>query len=183
LKTAEAAMATPVHDQIMLWLDANMGDVALQFCKRDWSDADRAHWKQFSGGEPMPEFAMPCIAKKVWESAIGRGEGRYYRIEGHIDMAVHVERPFVSIGYQEGSYYGQTARHRARIDLTTEVVFFEVKPKIESLGEVIRQLRRYQKYASGVWVVVSPDTRYANILREQGIEFLQAPGSTPQLGL
>lgn len=176
-------MATPIHDQIMLWLDANVGEVALQFCKRDWNETDLANWKQFSGGEPLPEFGVPRVSKKVWEAAIGSGEGRYYRIEGHIDMAVHVDRDFVSFGYQDGAHFGRPARHRARIASTKEVVFFEVKPKIDSLGEVIRQLRRYQKYASGVWVVVSPDTRYANILREQGIEFLQAPGSTPQLGL
>jgi hypothetical protein len=176
---AEATMATPIHDQIMLWLDANMEDVILGFCKTQWTDEDRAEWKKFSGAEPMPEFATPKIAKKTWEAAIGSGEGKYCRIEGHIDLAVRVMVPGLVYSYPDGG----VRQTKMSVGLWPTMVFFEVKPKIDSLGEVIRQLRRYQTYASGVWVVVSPDTRYATILREQGIEFLQAPGSTPQLGL
>lgn len=66
-------------------------------------------------------------------------------------------------------------------------LFFEVKPSIRSLGEIIRQIRMYQSSqgASGLngrketetpdWWVVSPDDRFESALKSQGIGFLKCP--------
>jgi hypothetical protein len=51
-------------------------------------------------------------------------------------------------------------------------VCFEVKSKITSLGDLIRQIHLYQEYIKAPFVVVSPDIRFANALRGQGIHFL-----------
>jgi len=58
------------------------------------------------------------------------------------------------------------------------IVFFEVKSVIPSPGELIRQVNRYRTYieanphtAEHIFVVVSPDARYADVLKSQGIEF------------
>jgi len=69
------------------------------------------------------------------------------------------------------------------------VVFVEAKPKIPSLGELIRQIHFSEagdlapfvtrSHASGVirpkWLVVAPDDRFAKTLREQGILFHKSP--------
>jgi hypothetical protein len=52
---------------------------------------------------------------------------------------------------------------------------FEIKPSIPSVGELIRQIRMYQQYKPGKYIVVSPDDRFASVLSGQGIEFLKAP--------
>jgi len=59
-------------------------------------------------------------------------------------------------------------------------ILFEAKTVIDSLGELFRQLRLYRAgYVAG-WhvselrfVVVCPDDSNANIIREQGFEFLK----------
>jgi hypothetical protein len=63
----------------------------------------------------------------------------------------------------------------------------EVKPVIRSVGELIRQLRQYEKPSSERWkvVVVSPDDRFASVISEQGFIFIKAPQPEygPQAGL
>jgi len=55
----------------------------------------------------------------------------------------------------------------------------EVKPRINSLGEILRQIRTYQQY-SGRWAVASPDRRFEQENVEQGIMFLPIPPSYNQ---
>lgn len=65
-------------------------------------------------------------------------------------------------------------------------VFIEAKPKIRSLGELIRQInfyksgsdfmvQNYGEYTSPNWLVVSPDDHFADKLKEQGILFHKSP--------
>jgi hypothetical protein len=56
---------------------------------------------------------------------------------------------------------------------TQHKVFFEVKTTIPSLGELIRQIRMYQEYENGIWVVVSPDDTHSSRLEKQGIKFIK----------
>jgi hypothetical protein len=56
--------------------------------------------------------------------------------------------------------------------------YFEVKPRILSFGELMRQLRRYEVAThSHRWTrhiaVVSPDSRFAEAVREEGFPFIQ----------
>ena len=53
-------------------------------------------------------------------------------------------------------------------------VFFEIKTKIPSAGELLRQLKVYKTYLTykqQVFVVVSPDDTFAELLKEQGFFF------------
>jgi hypothetical protein len=66
-------------------------------------------------------------------------------------------------------------------------LFIEAKPKIRSLGELIRQINFYKAgshftqhtsrgdYLHPQWLVVSPDDQFADKLREQRIHFLKSP--------
>jgi len=49
----------------------------------------------------------------------------------------------------------------------------EVKTEIPVVGELIRQIQFYRQYTAASWIVVSPDDKNAEILKEQGIRFLK----------
>jgi hypothetical protein len=94
----------------------------------------------------------PVIYEKVWEFPLV--VGKWQNIAGYIDMKVCAgENRFL----------------------------FEVKPNIPSLGALLRQLRKYTVYAAKAdlyhaeVVVVSPDTRWVSILKEQGFRSIEVP--------
>jgi hypothetical protein len=52
-------------------------------------------------------------------------------------------------------------------------ISIEVKSEMPSIGELLRQIQFYKRYISGTWIVVSPDNRNVEILKEQGIHFFK----------
>jgi hypothetical protein len=54
-------------------------------------------------------------------------------------------------------------------------VSIEVKGTIESCGDLIRQINFYRKFESikSTWIVVSPDDRFKEILKDQNIYFFK----------
>lgn len=118
----------------------------------------------------------PCtvkVTRKVWEYTIA---GKNGFVIGFIDMLVVVQRTKLTLN-NCGSDYRSQYEVPVWDSYETEPTgyFFEVKPKITSAGELIRQIRMYQEYQRGQYIVVSPDDRFASILSAQGIEFLKAP--------
>jgi hypothetical protein len=134
------------------------------------------------------------IVKKVWESPI---VDRAYTI-GFCDMVAYWKFPAVNCRFnvvvdaieQESGNYprwiaGETKWEYAgsSVDvpdyfLEENKAYFEVKPSIPSLGEVIRQVRMYQTYTRGAkWCIVSPDARFKEQIEAQGIKFLVVPSS------
>ena len=108
------------------------------------------------------------LASKVWEYPIS---SRKDYIVGFIDMKVIV-------GYEVELTVTENRDRRILLPVwdtneATETYLFEVKPTIPSVGELIRQVRLYQEYERGHYVVVSPDDRFASIIESQGIEFLK----------
>jgi hypothetical protein len=52
----------------------------------------------------------------------------------------------------------------------------EIKSEIVSIGDLIRQIQFYRNYTEGTdWVVISPDERFAGLLKDQGILFYRYP--------
>lgn len=62
-------------------------------------------------------------------------------------------------GYEDGVY--------------THSVYLEIKTKITSLGELFRQLKMYQEYVKGDFVIVCPDDSEKKIIVEQGYKFVK----------
>lgn len=52
-------------------------------------------------------------------------------------------------------------------------VYLEIKTKITSLGELFRQLKMYQEYVKGDFVIVCPDDSERKIIEEQGYKFIK----------
>jgi hypothetical protein len=117
----------------------------------------------------------PEIVKKEWELIIKNKRGFTVGV-ADLYVRIRVSKPL---------------KLTKSVVLTKEesVIFVEAKPKIPSLGELIRQIHFSetghlapfvtQSLASGViwpkWLVVAPDDRFAKTLREQGILFHKSP--------
>ena len=102
------------------------------------------------------------VTRKVWEKPVMSDK---YMI-GFVDLFA-----FVGSGYSNPALPNPSYKRCG--------VCFEVKTLISSLGELIRQIRMYKEYIHKkaedwgypLFVVVSPDARFADALRSQGIEF------------
>jgi hypothetical protein len=54
-------------------------------------------------------------------------------------------------------------------DVTVNI---EVKPKIKSFGETLRQINTYRTCFSGIYVIYSPDVRFKAAFESQGVRFI-----------
>jgi len=174
-------LKTTKHDDIMLWLDQNIEMVALSLLptkhnqeaiSRHIAAADEfvnkhkiADW---TGLGECPQFRVE-IKTPRWEVPITTGRDNKY-IVGFIDLAVRysITEPYAmqEINYNPGPPVWRNS-------VSYESLFFEVKTTIPSLGELIRQIRMYQQYTDGKFIVVCPDDRFKEQLTNQGIGFVK----------
>lgn len=167
---ADRDLSTPAHDAIMLWLQGNLATVIPQVLER-WRAPGEVEWPadQTRNLKTIPEHPGNRISRVTWEYPIIRPGGF---IVGYIDMLVEVESPFLSMGRDRKpviQWEGGTS------DDPTGVLF-EVKSRITSIGEVIRQIRAYETvHKSAYFCIVCPDDRFADVIRGQRIAFVKSP--------
>ena len=85
---------------------------------------------------------------------------------GFIDFSVEVKTQYLIVDDRSGL---PTAW---RADSERKLWLFEVKPKIPSVSEVIRQVRLYQSYQPGRYFVVSEEQGIHSYFEKQGIGFI-----------
>jgi len=136
----EADLKEPLHDKIMLWLDANaelfLNELVEKYTK-------------------MPISGLKAT-KKIWEHKIKSGYQNAF-----IDLVFEYE-------YIHSD--GQLRKNR---------LYIEVKSKIPSLGELIRQIHQYQDILNShecKFCVVATEDKYEAILFEQGILYYKYNG-------
>lgn len=123
-----------------------------------------------------PPACPPPRFQKTWEYPV---VGRNKYVLGFIDLNVEVSVPTLT-GWNieiDGSWQSDevSPEWHVRFDLAADF-YFEVKPAIPSLGELLRQLSFYREHLSSrecQIVVVSPDHRYEAKIREQGYGFIK----------
>jgi len=107
------------------------------------------------------------ILRTKWEHQLIYINRNYKSIVGYIDLLAEIRGEFYMWDIKE-------------FQDSTWSIFIEVKTKIPNLGELIRQMRAYQAFADSMthYVIVSPDDRHSDILRQQGFHFFkyQDPG-------
>jgi len=129
------------HDIIQTWVDDNA--------------------KKIISETIMKENPHPFEIKDIrWEHQVMHTNGSYSAIVGFIDLKIHIKGKF---------YYWDTKQY----ENSDRQIFIEVKTEIPNLGELIRQMRTYQTYAdrNTHYLIVSPDDRHTNKLKEQGFYF------------
>lgn len=134
-------------------------------------------WTGLSAEVPeVPEIRIT----KVWEKPIM--SDKY--IVGFVDMSIEAVNEEICIQYNLVSDYREQKLYLPRWSTATTgfELLIEVKPSIVSVGELIRQIRMYQQYIKSprffsnfFFMVVSPDDRFADILKGQGIYFVKCP--------
>jgi hypothetical protein len=179
-------LKTPQHDAMMVWIDQQAESLIQEYfsISSGWPDdtiarvraeADRVvkshfHKLQWTGlGEPPPIKLK--ILEKIWESPIVTKSG--FAV-GFADMEVIVIPP----GKLSCTWNEQRDPQKSDLPSWTcvenkESVIFEAKTSIRSVGELIRQIRLYQEYRKGHYIVVSPDDKFADVLRGQEIQFVK----------
>jgi hypothetical protein len=192
----DSDLKTPKHDAIMFWLDTEMPAVLSQlFWEPKWEYEDWFVGQHSTRDIPKGGLvaATPGLKEridadlgiaatipkrsiaKVWECPIlDRARNGAYTI-GFADMFVRWKDQHVGCTFKSWSPH-EYVKSEIVFGLDNGV-YFEVKPSVPSLGELIRQLRMYRTYTDRdyLWVVVSPDTRFSEKIQEQGFGFVAVP--------
>jgi hypothetical protein len=176
-------LSTPEHDAMVFWTKAYLKDYFAfksyegfdleEFEKK--LDIAEAHWPQDKDlrsklKETASSFFMETddFCQIRLEHPIVNRSGF---ILGYADIMAQSLR--ITFNVSPTNYCGE--KLKPNIDKwTPSPIYVEVKPKIYSFGELIRQIRTYQTVTSGnQWYVASPDTRFEEAIRDEGIEFIQ----------
>jgi len=224
LHLTDEDLTTPLHDEIMLWLTDKLQSVPIEVeylvcpakgaheseLKRASDFDNLAIWAERKGlnltaalDSVHADLTWPQSTELTWEFAVPGKNGPV----GYIDLLARVNR--IEFVYKQnnlrGDYCGTKncahdecwtmGTHTSRVGYTA----YEVKSSIKSLGELIRQVRKYEaalpwcdhpyeygqkicrrygEYADHYtpkFIVVSPDTRWTAPLNSQGITFLEYP--------
>lgn len=167
-------LKTQAHDLIMLWLDQNMKEVFRPFIEAlKKSDRRIGCYPSQVPAElpPIPDGMTSSIwAKKTWEYPVQRGyDSRNLYTVGFVDMCIKIYNRLPVLHANNGVHW------ELEDDYITSF-YIEVKSKIPSLGEVIRQIRLYESYLPKGWFfVVSPDDRFRSAIEDQDIKFIAVP--------
>src|SRR5437868_3948911 len=130
-------LSTPKHDEIMLWLDSWIETELPSIIKWEKIEIDDLESVlPDSLGLVLPNIPPIKLGKKIWEQPI---VDKTYTI-GFADMMIEYVYPHLRLGSDKKSFQIEINTYDSRL------AFFEVKPSIPSLGELIRQIRMYQTY-------------------------------------
>lgn len=111
-------LATPMHDEIMHWLDKNVLKVVLEL------EAEKGGWNLDQWGEGSLK-----IREKIWERPVlNRSAAATF-----VDLWVKVN--YWTSNRLMAGYYAPFSAHA-----------FEVKPRIDSVGVLLRQLNNQKLY-------------------------------------
>lgn len=193
-------LTTPEHDDMVLWikrkLQKDWNKWAEMHAENQKSEIDiHAYYFAWTDFTPHPgslddkwvRESMLDLIRSIDENPVATFTG----------FKVVLEKPIMNknfiVGYADLSIAAQSYKLEVIAKYTTAGVKLpelklirsyncpetfnlniEVKPKIGSLGEVLRQIRTYQEY-SGKWAIASPDRRFEKEIEEQGIMFLPIP--------
>jgi hypothetical protein len=145
-------LTTEKHDAIVQWIDRRIPGLIWDVCA---NQIERDSSRRLG---PPTEIGLR-VRTKTWEYAVtkgGPGRGTETSVIGFIDLRVDWE----------------TSPWREHWERQSPISF-EAKTYIKSCGELIRQIRLYETYLpSDRFVVVSPDLRFAELLRSQRIGFI-----------
>ena len=153
-------LATKDHDDLMIIHDSNIESAVIACYPR------LAEVKEF------------WTVETKWEQVVGKhsGPSKAPYIVGFIDLVAHIKKDrkgyMEKFGLNHDQYYDDDHHFQG-----VEDIAFEVKTNLNSIGEIIRQLRVYQVHALDKYkfCVFAPASEKSKALESQGIMFLEAP--------
>ena len=177
------------HDEIVLWCHQHaeriLRSIRPSEFDRAWKPEDveeslyRAHvapevhaasLQRFMDATPRPNPQVTARQiEAVLRSYTGYGN-RTERVVGFADLLVTAATPWVGTCESSESDFGG---HELRWNDRAISVLVEAKSVLPTFGELMRQLNLYRTAFSGLVVVVSPDDRFEDVLRDQRIHFFK----------
>lgn len=175
-------VSKPNHDTITKWAYEHAEMLVRQYVTTyapyfnergidilpDWSQALLD--KNPELGIPPPKCSK-LVLKREWEAVLrGRSDGvggRYNPILGYGDLLLHCEANVLGTVETE-----RTRKKEWWVETMRFQILVEVKTELPTIGELMRQLNLYRESVRHV-IVVAPDAKYAELLSEQGILFVQ----------
>jgi len=176
------------HDTICLWAYENT-DIILKKIfpnefDRPWSMEDlqygeictRASLEAFFNSTPKPN---PRAAKRILEDILYMKTGynnSLRRIIGYADLLFTVQLPFIRFN-NKISAFAIGWKSLVKYDRPVSVLV-EVKSRLPTIGELLRQISLYRTADHHVdshveFCVVASDDKYESILAQQGITFVK----------
>lgn len=154
--------------------------------ERDERQALLAKLNEWSGLGTPPERGDYAIEERKWEFTVSTqsttsssGYRTSKSVVGFIDMRISIRVPrLYVVGLERYHREVKEPLHWAQTtygDASLHHIYVEAKTRIPSLGELFRQLNTYREYVQGLFVVVSPDDKEADLIRQQGIKFVKYP--------
>lgn len=186
----DAEVSKPDHDAVCLWAYENADSIFRTVCPEifdhGWSYSD-GDYKDHSADELAKAFIRdnprpsPRIFTKPLEYVLKRHTGYKNSIEqivGYADLMLQTECPLMvrkykpsSTGYDDDEFDGFELGWSKEWDCPR--ILIEAKSTLPTVGELMRQIQLYRTAFRGVFVVVSPDDSYSDILNEQGVFFIK----------
>lgn len=167
------------HDRIVLWAYENAESIVraylTKFPDRDNEKALSEKWesdaislgrsgKKLGDLPALPPKPKQLVVQKVLEKVIQQypENGRSLpRILGYADLVIEWRSYRVSWTDDDNTWH---------VHWRDRALLVEAKTVLPSLGELMRQINLYRQVYGGV-VLVAPDSRYEEILNEQGVLF------------
>lgn len=104
------------------------------------------------------------------EKPITNGQNRF--IIGYADIYISFEKTFFVEVENKRTYCNMDGGLDDKEFMCKYEAVIEVKPKIKSFGETLRQLRTYQEYSDAKMFIYSPDSHFKAAFESQGIGFI-----------
>jgi hypothetical protein len=150
-------------------------EIDLDFATMDQDEVNKA--REFAKSVPRPN---PQITKKTIEFVLKSYTGyheKYERIVGYADLVIETKCPSITPVYKSVPMEaGRAVLHSHSISWGRREgvsILVEAKSVLPTIGELMRQINLYRTAFIGRFVVVAPDDKYAEILTDQGVKFIQ----------
>ena len=177
------------HDEIVMWAYKNAETLVSKYIEfirpiDDLSHVFERNWSKRSlripegmtleALPPLPEKPTEVVHKRSLETVIREyaENGRSIpRILGYADMVISWSPWYLKWDGEDNTWHPHSSHHSYR-------TLVEVKTSLPTIGELMRQLNLYRLVYRDV-IVVAPDDSYAEILKEQGVLFVQYIADKP----
>lgn len=165
------------RDEIMVWLDQNIVELVQKIFDTSWNiDQAREQFDYFISGfngklpddlimPPLPPRPLTHILKKEWEYVLKNNKGDPV---GFIDILVQAEIPHLQFsGFPKPEYWSWN------VYSFPQSIGFRVMSRIDSISDLITQIKLSKVYLDVPLYIVSSDDRFKNLLQEQNIGFIK----------
>jgi hypothetical protein len=156
LKIDDDQLKTPIHDEMCLWVDKNIHEIVdfkLWYPKTEWRETEFIPCKLNGCGDLSLQWEKPI---RNGSFVIGIPDFTFYFV--------------ASVTADESAFCGRS--DNVTRDCQCEGII-EVKPKIRSIGETMRQLKLYKSYIKDDTKIflVTTEEKYRSVFESQGIHY------------